>query len=89
MLLIFSYPNPRLLNVMCQTFGHVSRRCWNTDKPICGKCGEQHETKDCEVNEQDFKCFHCNGNHITGSYSCEKMKEKLEQICAKNNVLYK
>ena len=80
-------PKPKVIKCnVCQTFGHVSRRCWNTDKPICGKCGEQHETKDCEVNEQDFKCFHCNGNHITGSYSCEKMKEKLEQICAKNNV---
>ena len=69
----------------CQKFGHISRRCWNQDKPVCAKCGNNHETKDCTVDEQDYKCVHCSGNHIAGSFACEKVKEKMEQIESRNN----
>ena len=74
---------PRVIKCnICQLFGHVSRRCRNQDKPVCGKCStEGHETKDCKANENELKCYHCNKNdHTTGSYKCEKTQEKLQVL---------
>ena len=65
----------------CQKFGHISRICKSKDNPICAKCGKNHKTDDCESPEEEFKCYHCGKNdHITGNYSCEKIKEKLQQL---------
>ena len=72
---------PRVIKCnVCQQFGHVSRRCRNTEKPVCGKCSQEgHETKDCKTRQEDHKCFHCHKNdHFTGSYKCQKMQEKLQ-----------
>ena len=82
-------PKPRVIKCnTCQMFGHVSRLCGNKAKPVCGKCsGKDHETKDCEVQPADYKCAHCEGNHITGSYVCERMKEKMDQIQKRGNGL--
>ena len=67
----------------CQIFNHVSRICGNKvkNKPRCGKCSEYgHQTKDCEVEKEDFKCCHCEGNHETGSKECKVVKSKLDEI---------
>jgi len=65
----------------CLRFGHVAHRCRSTTMK-CGKCGKtEHETKDCNItNPKKFKCQHCGENHVTGSYSCSKMKEELEKL---------
>jgi hypothetical protein len=72
---------------ICQRFGHVSRLCRSKDKPVCGKCSQEgHETKDCTADENDYKCFHCGkDDHITGSYSCETVKEKLQELLDRQN----
>ena len=71
----------------CQAFGHVSRVCPNKANPVCGKCSsKEHETKDCEVDPAAYKCAHCEGNHITGSYSCEKVKQKMDELKNRGNV---
>ena len=79
-------PKPKVIKCnICQIIGHVSRMCKNQNSPTCGKCsGKDHQTKDCDVQENDYKCAHCSGNHITGSYTCQKMKDKLEQIMNRN-----
>ena len=73
---------PRIIKCnICQKFGHVARWCRQKHKLTCGKCGQKHETKDCEADESEYKCFHCNKtDHITGSYSCSVVKEKLKQL---------
>ena len=74
---------PRVIKCnTCQMFGHVSRRCRNQANPVCGKCTMQgHQTKDCQAKETEYKCFHCSkSDHITGSYKCEKIQEKLEVL---------
>ena len=78
-------PKPKIIKCnKCQLFGHVSRLCSN--KPVCGKCSKNdHETKDCEVEPDDYKCAHCDGNHITGSYTCEMVKQKMEQLLSRGN----
>lgn len=74
---------PRVIKCnICQLMGHISRRCRNKDKPRCGKCSQEgHETKDCETPENLHKCFYCGQkDHITGKYSCPKIKEKLQEL---------
>ena len=74
---------PRVIKCnICQRFGHVSRLCRSKDKPVCGKCStEGHETKDCTKDDNEQKYFHCGkGDHITGSYACEKVKEKYQEL---------
>ena len=71
----------------CQRFGHISRLCRAKDKPVCGKCStEGHESRDCTAAAEEYKCFHCGSSeHITGSYNCEIVKEKLLEINNRHN----
>ena len=74
---------PRVIKCnTCQRFGHISRLCRSKDKPVCGKCScEGHETRDCTKGEEEWRCFHCGkDDHITGSYTCEKVKEKYREL---------
>ena len=89
MLEIFN-PKPRVIKCnKCQAFGHVAKWCDPRNAPVCGKCGIKghHETKECTVEEADYKCAHCGEKHITGSYSCLKMKEKLDSLINRDNGL--
>ena len=81
-------PKPKVIKChTCQKFGHVSRLCRNKDHPVCGKCSStKHETKHCQVEEDRYKCAHCDGVHVTGSYKCVKMKEQLAKIQSRGNV---
>ena len=73
---------PRVIKCnVCQRFGHISRLCRSKRDPVCGKCCKKHETKNCTSPQEDYKCYHCNKtDHITGSYVCEVMKEKLQEL---------
>ena len=71
---------PRVIKCYyCQKFGHIGRVC-RANSPKCGKCGQSHETKSCNVLQESYKCCHCEGNHITGDPECEVIKSKLEEI---------
>ena len=81
---------PRVIKCnVCQRLGHVSRLCRSKEKPVCGKCSrEGHESKNCQTPANLHKCFHCGKpDHITGSYSCEKMKEKLQELIDRQDGL--
>ena len=45
----------------CQDFGHYHGQC--TNDPVCGYCGEKHESSTCPLkDETDFskhKCINC------------------------------
>ena len=72
----------------CQTIGHISRLCRNRErnKHVCGKCSSKsHETKDCTVQPEDYKCYHCEGKHITGSKVCRIMIQKMEELTARHH----
>ena len=75
-------PKPKVIKCnKCQAFGHVARMCDPKNTAVCGKCSVKgHETKDCMVDEEQYKCAHCGENHITGSYTCSKVKEKLANL---------
>ena len=82
---------PRVIKCnLCQTFGHVDLQCRKKTKPgfqpICGKCSQEgHQTNDCTVDDDEIRCYHCELDHITGSYSCEKVKEMLQAINERQN----
>ena len=59
----------------CQNFGHMSDKCKlrESGRVICGKCCDNHETRDC--TNSFFKCKNCGGDHPSFSRSCEKFKE--------------
>ena len=64
----------------CQGFGHVARLC-KSQNPVCGKCtSKEHNTKECTVAPNNFKCFHCGENHQTGNRHCEAIKLKTEEL---------
>ena len=79
-------PKPKVIKChICQKFGHVSRVCRSKDNPVCGKCSGKHDTRNCNIPKEQYKCVHCDGNHITGSYTCEKVKQKLEELLNRAN----
>ena len=69
----------------CQKFGHIHSLC-RSDTPKCGKCSlTDHETKDCTVNHENYKCSHCDLNHQTGSKNCDIFKLKEDEINNRRN----
>lgn len=58
----------------CQRFGHYHRDCKTKDVHNCGKCGEEHPTKDC--NSEIRKCINCvrekldDVSHSANSHQC-------------------
>ena len=42
----------------CQGFGHLSMNCRNETK--CGKCNDNHQTKDCKAEKSNYSCTRCN-----------------------------
>ena len=76
---------PRI--VMCQNclkYGHPTRLC--DSKTVCGHCkSQEHGTDDCEIDEQEYKCYHCDGKHPTFHRSCIVQQAKEEQIKSRFN----
>ena len=68
----------------CQEFKHFHREC-KSEVSICGKCGEQHDTRQCASDIT--KCINCatnghNHDHETSWFKCPsylKEQEKLQQ----------
>lgn len=69
----------------CQQFKHFHRDC-KSEVSICGKCGGQHDTRECEST--NIKCINCANHgynkldHETSSPKCPsylKEQEKLEK----------
>ena len=74
----------------CQRYGHTQTNC-KSKTMICGKCGDNHYTKDCQISFKDIynpqgkvinedemkkvKCSNCGENHPAFSRKCKKFKE--------------
>ena len=68
-------PTPMRCGI-CQEYNHTKKWCKNNAKPVCGRCSEEHETKDCK--NTDFKCYHCQAPHGTFSKECPIYKQEAE-----------
>ena len=67
----------------CQHFGHYMKDCPTPDVPVCGKCGGNHKTSDC--NNETPSCINCtrdkstNCSHHTFSHECPALKRQQEE----------
>lgn len=59
--------------IRCQAYGHSKTYCF---KPyFCVKCGEPHNTKDCNKSSNTpARCALCNGNHPANYKGCTVYK---------------
>ena len=72
----------------CQRPGHIATNC--TSKMRCLRCGDEHKKEQCTIQEEDFKCANCKGNHKSNSLNCSKYVEakKIESLRANVNLSY-
>lgn len=56
----------------CQKFGHISARCNNLEKCVCGST--PHPDTPCS---EPMKCVNCEGNHSSRSRNCPIYKEEV------------
>ena len=59
----------------CQAYGHKANVC--TRKARCGKCAQEHETKDCQ--NETMSCANCKDSHCAWSHECPVRQQKREQ----------
>lgn len=71
-------PPPKVLRCyICQQYDdHIAAHCPNKEKPICFKCGQQHQYNPECGNK--ICCVHCKGDHMAGNPSCPKKIETRE-----------
>ena len=71
----------------CQGYGHFAADCrakQNGKLVVCGKCADNHETKDCNVNIR--KCHHCqnkehaDAKHAVFDRSCPTYAAELKRL---------
>lgn len=74
----------------CQRYGHGKSNC--NMLPLCVKCGEKHETIQCQLpakaalqdkeraNRAPVKCANCSGNHTANFRGCPTRKDYLQQL---------
>ena len=60
----------------CQGYGHRASTC--TRKTACGKCAQEHETKNCE--SETTKCAQCKGPHAAWHYECPARQRETERM---------
>ena len=60
----------------CQGYGHTASTC--TRKRACGKCGEDHETKDCKSHETH--CAQCQGPHPAWHHECPVREKEITRL---------
>lgn len=63
----------------CQGYGHVRKHC--EGKEMCGKCGEEHDTRSCRSGG-DASCGNCrreqrDDGHPVGWWGCPTYKRAL------------
>lgn len=60
----------------CQVYGHKADVC--KKKPVCGKCAQEHETRNC-VSEE-LRCTNCKGVHTAWSHECPRRQEIAQKM---------
>lgn len=68
----------------CQLYGHIALRCPRLmanpdDPPTCGKCAENHPTKECSSDY--VRCANCNSDgHASNDRSCPEFAKKCDAL---------
>ena len=59
----------------CQKYGHKASEC--TRKARCGKCTQEHETKECQ--SETALCANCKGPHYAWVHECPHRQQRREE----------
>ena len=64
----------------CQIYGHTAKFCVNS--PRCKYCGKTHNSRDCNIkdNNKKWRCCNCKRKHIATSKNCPKYQSICEKI---------
>jgi hypothetical protein len=60
----------------CQGYGHKANVC--TRKTRCGKCAQEHDTRECE--SETMQCANCKDSHHAWHQECPNRQRRKEQI---------
>jgi len=60
----------------CQGYGHKASVC--TRKARCGKCAQEHDTRNCE--SEIMQCANCKDSHHAWHQECPNRQRRKEQI---------
>ena len=63
----------------CYRYGHRAEAC-NTHLTSCGKCSENHLTKECLSNTETLCCILCKGPHPAWSHECPRREKKIDRL---------
>lgn len=83
------YRYPVVMCTLCLRYGHSATLCKST-KVRCKKCGDNHQTTDCE-SELQF-CVYCkNNDHSSIAKTCPYFlkQKRIKQIMADKNLSFK
>lgn len=83
------YERAPLRGFCCQEYGHVAA-VWRGVRR-CGRCGQGQRRSlwgECEEDEEEAKCFHCEGSQNAGSAKCPDRREgvKVDKIRAEGRL---
>lgn len=70
----------------CQRHGHSRSNCFH--EPRCLECAGYHLTSDCsaEINQENFKCVNCIGNHKSNAKLCPTYVKYIESKNKNNST---
>jgi hypothetical protein len=71
----------------CGDYGHRATSCKR--QPRCGKCGEKHNTRECDSTS--VHCFQCKGSHEVWHPKCPARiaeKDRLEELMGNVSCLF-
>lgn len=69
------YQLPVVLCYNCCRYGHTKTKC--RSKPRCFKCGGNHSSDSCTIQETEACCFYCSGHNYVSNRSCpEYIRQK-------------
>lgn len=78
---------------LCLKYNHVAKYC-KTNEQRCARCGDNHRKDQCNVTNDQVKCFNCKGKHEATSNDCpwhqeqaKKMKIQVEKYSSSSRMI--
>lgn len=83
-----TYQYPTIQCFSCCRFGHTKNNC--RSKPRCFKCGQNHTSDSCDLEESDSICWLCSGNHFATSKKCPEFnrQKNIKTIMSEQAISY-